>query len=87
MMLEAEFDSDIDISRARAPIEAFNDFAEFAPAGAKAIYWRGTYLANYTLAEYARKLQSSGLCELVQRRVTAGRKTEFEYIAIKRRTA
>ena len=62
-------------------------FAEFAPAGAKAVYWRGTYLANYTLAEFARKLQTTGLCELVQRRVTQGRKTEFEYIAIKRRAA
>jgi len=85
MMLETDFETDTDITRARAPLEAFKDFIEFAPAGAKAVYWRGTYLANYSVAEFARKLQATGLCELVQRRIAKGRKTEFEYVAIKRR--
>lgn len=87
MMLENEFETDVDITRTRSPVEAFKDFIEFAPAGAKAVYWRGTYLANFSLAEFARKLHTTGLCDLVQRRITQGRKTEFEYIAIKRRAA
>ena len=36
MMLETDFETDTDITRARAPLEAFKDFIEFAPAGAKA---------------------------------------------------
>ncbi|UWQ79715.1 hypothetical protein K3725_01525 [Leisingera sp. S132] len=75
----------IDITSESRPSQVLASKIKNGPPGLQVVYARDWMLSDALLGAAAWALYEQGKVDLVQRRLSSGRKAKFEYIAIKRK--